>query len=99
MRRRADPPDLADYRDTGCVLAPSCLRCPLPDGCALDFGVTPTEVLTIARDLVIQRRIAAGDPAQRVAADIGVSKRTAYRAAEAVGHPRRRRLPLGARMA
>ena len=97
MVRTVDPVALTGYVDTGCLLAPSCLRCPIPDGCAYDYGVTPAEVLTIARDLVIQRRIAAGSPAGRVAADLGVSVRSAYRAAGTARPPRRR--PLGARVA
>ena len=98
MIRTVDPVALTAYVDTGCLLAPSCLRCPLPDGCVYDYGLTPTEVITIVRDLVIQRRIAAGSPAGRVAAAFGVSQRTAHRAAGTVGPPRSRR-PLGARVA
>jgi len=98
MIRTVDPVALTAYTDTGCRLAPSCLRCPIPDGCVYDYGVTPTELLALARDLAIRRRLDAGDPAQRVAAAFGVSQRSAYRAAGTARPPRRRRRPLGARV-
>jgi len=65
--------------DTGCLLAPSCLRCPIPGGCAYDYGLTPTEVLALARDLAIRRRLDAGYAAVQVAAMFGVSRRSVYR--------------------
>ena len=67
------------YRDTGCDLFPSCLRCPLP-ACRYDVRV-PVQAFS-ARTSDIRRQHAAGRLPEDLAAAFGVSLRTVYRALE-----------------
>ncbi len=47
--RRDTLPEHTEYRDSGCHLAASCLRCPLPR-CQYDEPLTPRQRLRVARD-------------------------------------------------
>ncbi len=79
----ADPlPDYFDYRDEGCSLFPSCLRCPLPrcryDEPAKDGrGRRPTKVLR-DEEMLRQHRI-LGRSVAELAECFGVSRRTVQR--------------------
>ena len=83
MRTDQHPPD------TGCSLAPSCLACPLPQ-CRYDVPVLMQkrmhqrrvrdgQILVALTALPLSKR---GERAQAVAAQVGVTVRTVYRALE-----------------
>ena len=82
-RHRLDPVlqtlAIGGYRDDGCALWGSCLRCPLPR-CALDVTDDPRDVLEAARDLVFRRLSDRGWTPAMIAARTGASVRTVYRA-------------------
>lgn len=70
------------YRDSGCELAPSCIRCPLPQ-CKYDLPHGP-EVLK-KRNREIYRLVAdEGRRAEDVAVEYNISKRTVHRAVQKV---------------
>ena len=72
-------PDYTNYRDEGCALFPSCLRCPLPR-CRYDRqdnGRRPTKVLR-DEELLRQREL-SGKSVAELAASFGVSERTVQR--------------------
>jgi hypothetical protein len=70
-----------EYRDTGCVLRPACLTCPLPV-CVHDvpggLATVPREV----RDAAIRQRWKDGESGTEIAAELGVSVRTVVRVIE-----------------
>lgn len=70
--------DLVNWRDTGCSLSPSCLRCPLPV-CRYDepAGLATLNAKEKARR--IQALRVAGMPADDIAREVGVSRRTVFR--------------------
>ena len=75
-------PDYFDYRDEGCSLFPSCLRCPLPR-CRYDEpagggkGRRPTKML---RDKEMLRQYSVmGKCVAELAEGFGVSRRTVQR--------------------
>lgn len=73
--RRDALPENAEYVDSGCSEAPSCLAWPLPQ-CRYD---APSPRLHAARDAEIRRLHAEGDRAEVLAKRFGVSKRTVFR--------------------
>lgn len=75
---RAELPDYADYRDTGCDVSPSCLRCPLPR-CKFDVPPPPRPDPTAARDREIRARRRQGATARALARDYGLTRRTIFR--------------------
>jgi len=72
-------PEDADYRDTGCELAPSCLRCPLPR-CKYDAPRSARRLGNHARDreIALLRR-KHGAPVDAIAATYGLSRRQVFR--------------------
>lgn len=82
-------PEHVDYRDSGCDLFPSCLRCPLPR-CRYDEQGGVRAVLNRQRDREI-RRMRHDTPltVAQIAKHFRVSRRTVFRAL-ADGRPRER---------
>jgi hypothetical protein len=72
-------PENVDYRDTGCDLYPSCLRCPLPR-CRYDDPGGAASMLRNGRDATIMRLADRdGLPIDRLAEMFGLSRRTIFR--------------------
>ena len=75
-------PEHMDYRDTGCDLYASCLRCPLPQ-CRYEVNGGATAILRNGRD---ERILAAagrrGTTVDDLARDFGLSRRTIFRVLE-----------------
>jgi hypothetical protein len=79
LARRDTLPDYAEYRDTGCELAPSCLRCPFAR-CQYDVGGGVRRHMLDRRDreiALLRRRHHA--PIDMLAGTYGVSRRTIFR--------------------
>ena len=68
--RRDSLPEHARYKDTGCELSPSCLRCPLVrcqyDARPLGYGLT-------GREIAVLTLIAAGEAGKKIAVMLGIS--------------------------
>jgi hypothetical protein len=78
-------PEHADYRDTGCELSPSCLRCPLPR-CKYDDTATSRQVATAARDreiALLRRKYRA--PVYMLMQTYGLSRRSIFRIVREAG--------------
>lgn len=71
-------PENATYRDTGCEVASSCLRCPLPM-CKYDDPTWGRRNDLAARDDEIVKLHEVGISVQKIALQLGVSTRTVYR--------------------
>lgn len=81
-------PEHVDYRDTGCDLYPSCLRCPLPQ-CRYEVNGGATAMLRTGRDasiLTAARR--DGATVDDLARMFGLSRRTIFRVLEREKRPR-----------
>ncbi|MDZ4278856.1 MAG: helix-turn-helix domain-containing protein [Dehalococcoidia bacterium] len=76
---RADAlPEHLDYRDGGCDLAPSCLRCPL-ERCRYDAPGGARRLLQAPRDDALRRRREEGIAIDALAAEFSVSRRSVFR--------------------
>jgi Mor transcription activator family len=72
-------PDYSEYRDQGCDLSPSCLRCPLPK-CRHDKQEGGRRISKKLRDLEIFRQCtASGRSISEMAIEFDLSKRTIQR--------------------
>lgn len=71
-------PEHLEYRDTGCELSPSCLRCPLAR-CRYDEPGGARRVLQDARDQAVQRRRREGVGIDALASEFGLSRRSVFR--------------------
>jgi len=72
-------PDYFEYRDQGCDLSPSCLRCPLPK-CRHDKQEGGRRVSKRLRDLeIFRQRTASGRSISEMATEFDLSKRTIQR--------------------
>jgi hypothetical protein len=72
-------PDYSEYRDQGCDLSPSCLRCPLPK-CRHDKQEGGRRVSKRLRDLeIFRQRTASGRSISELAIKFDLSKRTIQR--------------------
>lgn len=71
----------AHMRDTGCSLAPSCLRCPF-NQCRYDEGVNFVSVRRMKQDSDIREMRKAGFNRQYVADHFSISLRSVTRANE-----------------
>jgi hypothetical protein len=72
-------PENIEYRDSGCDLYPSCLRCPLPR-CRYDEPGGAAGMLRTGRDATILRLAERdGLPVDRLAEMFGLSRRTIFR--------------------
>jgi AraC-like DNA-binding protein len=72
-------PDYFEYRDQGCDLSSSCLRCPLPK-CRHDKQEGGRRVSKRLRDLeIFRQRTASGRSISELATEFDLSKRTIQR--------------------
>ncbi len=72
-------PDYSEYRDQGCDLSPSCLRCPLPK-CRHDKQEGGRRVSKRLRDLeILRQRTMSGRSVSELATEFDLSKRTIQR--------------------
>jgi hypothetical protein len=72
-------PDYSEYRDQGCDLSSSCLRCPLPK-CRHDKQEGGRRVSKRLRDLeIFRQRTASGRSVSELATEFDLSKRTIQR--------------------
>ena len=72
-------PENGNYRDTGCHLHPSCLRCPRLLCIYDDPQINDRDLFIQERRAEIMRRLGAGEPVVHVAAQLGISTRTVHR--------------------
>lgn len=70
-------PEDTVYRDTGCEVSPSCLRCPL-DRCVYDEP-DARDVELLLRQLQVQQQLSEGESIVAIADAMGRSKRMVYR--------------------
>jgi len=75
--RRDTLPDYADYRDTGCDVAPACLRCPLRR-CQYDEPPASSAMHARDREIVMLRR-RHGAPIDMLAGTYGLTRRSIFR--------------------
>ena len=79
-------PDYSDYRDQGCDLSPSCLKCPLPR-CRHDAEAQGKRSARMLRDReILRQRTAAAKSAAELAAEFNLSKRTVQRIIRRLSH-------------
>lgn len=80
MTGRGALPEEANYVDTGCSMAPSCLRCPFAR-CRYDLEgrVSVKSRKITERHAAILDLDAAGATVEEIAAHLGVSRRTVFR--------------------
>ena len=71
-------PEHLDYRDGGCDLAPTCLRCPLAR-CRYDEPGGARAVFQTSRDEAVRRRRGEGIVIDALAAEFGLSRRSVFR--------------------
>ncbi len=71
-------PEHLEYRDSGCDLAPSCLRCPLVR-CRYDEPGGARALLQGPRDEAVQRRREEGAGIDGLAAEFDLSRRSVFR--------------------
>ena len=71
-------PEHLEYRDSGCDLAPSCLRCPLVR-CRYDEPGGARALLQSSRDEAVQRRREEGAGIDGLAAEFALSRRSVFR--------------------
>ena len=85
--RRNEPvidvlPEQHQYRDEGCSVSPSCLRCPLP-WCKYDDPAAYHRELRLSRDReVMQVKREQGKTVPQLARHFGLSERTIHRILE-----------------
>jgi hypothetical protein len=76
---RADAlPECLEYRDTGCELAPSCLRCPLAR-CRYDEPGGARKLLQTSRDEAVRHRRGEGVGIDALAREFDISRRSVFR--------------------
>ena len=79
-------PDYSDYRDQGCDLSPSCLRCPLPR-CRHDVEAQGSRSVRMLRDReILRQRTTAGKSVAELATEFNLSKRTIQRIIRRLSH-------------
>ena len=71
-------PEYAVWRDTGCVVAPRCLECPLPV-CRYDLHAGVRGSQSIARQAEIARMRAEGLSVESIGERLGISRRSVFR--------------------
>jgi len=70
-------PQLDEYRDTGCEVAPACLSCPLPV-CRYDSETGVRGIVNAERNDEMAQMKAEGWTAKRIAEHFGVTVRTVH---------------------
>ena len=84
-------PEYMDYRDTGCDLYASCLRCPLPR-CRYEVNGGATTMLRLGRDeSILAAAKRDGTTVDDLARMFGLSRRTIFRVLERHRGKRRKR--------
>ena len=87
--------DGQEYRDEGCEISPSCLRCPLPR-CKYDEPHFARAQRRRQRDnLVVNARIREGLTVAEVARRFALSHRTVFRILRRNGYGRTKSAPTG----
>ncbi len=71
-------PEHLDYRDGGCELSPSCLRCPLVR-CRYDEPGGARKLQQLSRDTAVQVRRQEGAGIDALAAEFDISRRSVFR--------------------
>jgi hypothetical protein len=71
-------PEHIDYRDRGCSLAPTCLRCPL-ERCRYDEPGGARMVLQRPRDAAVRIRREEGEGIAALASEFSISRRSVFR--------------------
>ena len=71
-------PEHLDYRDSGCELAPSCLRCPLVR-CRYDEPGGARRLAQESRDQAVWRRRDEGLGIDALASEFALSRRSVFR--------------------
>ncbi len=71
-------PEHVDFRDTGCELSPTCLRCPLAR-CRYDEPGGARRLVQGSRDVAVQRFREEGTGVDALAAEFGISRRSVFR--------------------
>jgi hypothetical protein len=71
-------PEHLDYRDGGCDLAPSCLRCPLAR-CRYDEPGGARRLFQSSRDEAVRVRRDEGVGINALAREFGISRRSVFR--------------------
>jgi hypothetical protein len=71
-------PEHLDYRDTGCELSPTCLRCPLAR-CRYDEPGGARRMLQSSRDVTVRSFREEGAGIDALAAQFGISRRSVFR--------------------
>ena len=72
------PPEFWHFEDTGCDVAPACLRCPLPV-CKYDDPLAKRREMRRVRYAPVLLLLGQGVPAREVAEQTGISARTVAR--------------------
>ena len=71
-------PEHLDYRDGGCELSPSCLRCPLVR-CRYDEPGGARKLQQLSRDTAVQVHRQEGVGIDALAAEFDISRRSVFR--------------------
>ena len=71
-------PEHLHYRDGGCELSPSCLRCPLVR-CRYDEPGGARKLQQLSRDAAVQVRRQEGVGIDALAAEFAISRRSVFR--------------------
>jgi hypothetical protein len=71
-------PENFEFRDGGCELSPSCLRCPL-ERCRYDAPGGVRTIRRTSRDEALLRRREEGLAVNALAREFGITKRTVFR--------------------
>jgi len=71
-------PEHLEYRDAGCELSPSCLRCPL-ERCRYDEPGGARKLLQGSRDTAVLLRREDGLGIDALAAEFDISRRSVFR--------------------
>jgi hypothetical protein len=83
------PPEFCRYKDEGCELAESCLKCPFPR-CIYDEPRGKQRWLRQVRDHEIKKRFVKGTGTKELGIMFGLSRRTVQRALKNVAGGERR---------
>ena len=71
-------PEHMDYQDAGCVLSPTCLRCPL-ERCRYDQAGGVRKLRMTDRDETLRRFYDEGSSIEALAAQYSLSRRSVFR--------------------
>ena len=71
--RRDSLPEHARYKDEGCELSPSCLRCPLP---RCQYDERPLDYALTSREIAVLYLIADGEADKKIAVMLGIATST-----------------------